>query len=229
MTLKVYYDLLSQPSRALLMFLQVSKVPFEHRPIALAAGEHLSSEFKAISRFQKLPVIDDNGFKLSESIAIVRYLVREKLIPDHWYSRNSQQQARIDEYLEWQHLNTRFHCASYFTVKFRKPLVTGAPPSQATINSYEMKLNKCLNGIENLWLRDNKYLVGNKITVADLFGANEIEQTRIAGFDPREGRPILSAWLERVRNDVNPYYDEVLSTLNELAGNKEDLKASAKI
>lgn len=51
----------------------------------------------------------------------------------------------------------------------------------------------------------------------------------IAGFDPREGRPILSAWLERVRNDVNPYYDEVLSTLNELAGNKEDLKASAKI
>lgn len=39
MTLKVYYDLLSQPSRALLMFLQVSKVPFEHRPIALAAGK----------------------------------------------------------------------------------------------------------------------------------------------------------------------------------------------
>ena len=29
-------------------------------------------------------------------------------VADHWYPKESQAQARVDEYLEWQHLGTRF-------------------------------------------------------------------------------------------------------------------------
>lgn len=32
--------------------------------------------------------------------------------------------------------------------------------------------------------------------------------TEIAGFDPAEGRPLFKEWLERVRKDLNPHYDE---------------------
>ena len=28
-------------------------------------------------------------------------------VADHWYPKESQAQARVDEYLEWQHLGTR--------------------------------------------------------------------------------------------------------------------------
>lgn len=38
MTLKLYYDLMSQPSRALYIFLQVAKIPFESCPVALRNG-----------------------------------------------------------------------------------------------------------------------------------------------------------------------------------------------
>lgn len=41
------------------------------------------------------------------SIAIIRYLAKEKNIPDKWYPKDSKKQARVDEYLEWQHNNTR--------------------------------------------------------------------------------------------------------------------------
>ena len=51
------------------------------------------------------------------SVAILRYLCREYPVPDHWYPSDSQQQARVDEYMAWQHINTRLNCAMYFQSK----------------------------------------------------------------------------------------------------------------
>lgn len=36
---------------------------------------------------------------------------------DHWYPSDSKQQAKVDEYLEWAHLNTRLNCSAYFVAK----------------------------------------------------------------------------------------------------------------
>nr|WEU54068.1 glutathione s-transferase theta-1 [Protohermes costalis] len=217
MALKVYYDLLSQPSRALVMFLQASKVPFEHRRVALKKGEHFTDEYKNISRFQKVPAIDDNGFKLAESVAIMRYLVREKLVPEHWYPRDSKKQALVDEYLEWQHNNTRLHCSWYFRAKWIEPIMAGTPANPRRIEHLERRMSECLDSLEELWLRNNDYLVGDRISIADLLGACEVEQPRIAGYEPRDGRPKLTAWLDRIRTEMNPHYDEVHSEVNKLA------------
>lgn len=72
--MKYYYDLLSQPSRAIYIILKLSKIPFEANEIALAKGEHLTEEYrKTANRFGKVPcIVDDDGFQLSESIAILR-------------------------------------------------------------------------------------------------------------------------------------------------------------
>lgn len=51
------------------------------------------------------------------SIAILRYLCRTYNVADHWYPKDYKKQARIDEYLEWQHNNTRAHCTEYFRNK----------------------------------------------------------------------------------------------------------------
>lgn len=73
MTLKFYFDLLSQPSRALYILFKMTKLPYESIPVALRNGAHLTDEFKNdVNRFQKVPCIIDDGFKLSESVAILR-------------------------------------------------------------------------------------------------------------------------------------------------------------
>ena len=36
---KFYYDLMSQPSRALYIFMKLAKIPFEENPIALRKGK----------------------------------------------------------------------------------------------------------------------------------------------------------------------------------------------
>jgi glutathione S-transferase len=51
------------------------------------------------------------------SVGILRYLCREKNVEDRWYPADSKQQAKVDEYLEWQHLDTRLSCATYFQHK----------------------------------------------------------------------------------------------------------------
>lgn len=66
MALKLYYDLLSQPSRALYIFLKTCNIPFERKIVDLKALEQFAPEYEEVNRFKKVPAIDHNGFKLSE-------------------------------------------------------------------------------------------------------------------------------------------------------------------
>ncbi|CAF4918743.1 unnamed protein product [Pieris macdunnoughi] len=111
MKLKLYYDLMSQPSRAL---------------------------------FKKVPVIDHNGFILTESYIVIRYLACENVIPIMLYPKNSKAQARVDEYLEWQHIGLRLHCAMFFRVKYLNPIYTGKQPDPKLVQSYEKRMINAL-------------------------------------------------------------------------------------
>ena len=106
MTLKFYYDLMSQPCRALYIFLKMTSIPFESKEIALRKLEHFTDEFAQINPMKKVPVIDDDGFRLTESAAIFSYLA-DKYEKHQWYPKDLQTRARIDEYNHWQHLNLR--------------------------------------------------------------------------------------------------------------------------
>lgn len=138
----------------------------------------MTDEFSVnVNRFKKLPAIVDNGFQLSESIAILRYLANRNKIADHWYPQDDQKRARIDEYLEWYHLNTRLFCAKYVLVKFIKPFITGSNPNERQVILAEKHLNQNLDLFEDIWLKSGFFLSGcNEISFADLLAACEIEQ-----------------------------------------------------
>ena len=44
---------------------------------------------------QKVPVLKDGDFTLTESVAMFRYLAREKEVEDHWYPREARAQVNI--------------------------------------------------------------------------------------------------------------------------------------
>ncbi|XP_043505352.1 glutathione S-transferase theta-1-like isoform X4 [Polistes fuscatus] len=225
--LKLYYDLFSQPSRALYIFLKVAGIPFEAKPVKLTKLEHLTPEFEALNPFKKVPVIEHNGFKLIESIAIARYLCREYKVAQHWYPSSSKEQAKVDEYLEWQHLNTRINCASYFFFTYLKPLQTGKSSKPEQIEKYKERMLACLDLIENIWLKDKLFLTGDKISISDIFAACELEQLRLAGYDPRVEWPRINAWMERVQQETKPYYNEAHKLLNNIV-QQQNQTASSK-
>ncbi|KAG0726293.1 Glutathione S-transferase theta-1 [Chionoecetes opilio] len=206
--LRLYVDLMSQPSRAVYIFMKKAKIPFQTNLVNLAKAEHRTEEFTAITPFQRVPAIDDNGFKLSESVAILRYLCREHKVEDHWYPRDSKTQARVDEYLEWQHLNTRISCAMYFQHKFLMPKMFGTEVNQKKVADFQSRMEDALETFETVWLKGQPFLGGSQISIADIIAACELEQPSMAGYDVCEGRPLLTAWFQRVREACHPHYDE---------------------
>ncbi|XP_061241499.1 glutathione S-transferase theta-1 isoform X2 [Bos javanicus] len=75
-----------------------------------AEGQHLSDAFAQVNPLQKVPVLKDGDFILTESVAILLYLARKYKVPDHWYPQDLQACARVDEYLAWQHTALRRNC-----------------------------------------------------------------------------------------------------------------------
>ncbi|KAK3803395.1 hypothetical protein RRG08_019160 [Elysia crispata] len=256
MPLRVYYDLMSQPSRAVYMFLRLNNVPFEAKPVALRKGEHFGEEYKKINPFSLVPAIDDDGFKLTESIAIVKYMIQERGLSDHWFPaknpkkqarveeylhwyhantrlpsamliqhlyligkydlhehwyprQNLEKQARVEEFLHWQHLNTRFLCASLFQNLLIIPRATGKPIDLAAAEKFRKKVSTMVTQLEGYFLNDRKYLAGDEISIADIFGACELMQL-FACQEHRlfESSPTVKAWMERVKKDTNPHFDE---------------------
>jgi len=213
MVLKIYFDFLSQPSRAVLLLARANSIPCKEIPVALRKGEHKTDEFEKINRFQKVPAIDHDGFLLAESVAILRYMCRTFPVKDHWYPKDSQAMAKVDEYMSWQHLNVRSYGSLYFMTQFIPMMMGGDLPSSSKISKLADGLGKAVDDMENIWLKNTPYVAGNNITIADLLASTELEMPGIVGYNMREGRPNVSKYLDLVKSTLSPHYEDVHAML----------------
>ncbi|TMW42019.1 hypothetical protein DOY81_012901 [Sarcophaga bullata] len=123
------------------------------------------------------------------------------------------QRARVDEFLQWQHTGIRTSCSLYFRFTWAQAKLFGYPASEGKIRKYQKMMEKDLNQMENLWLSGTKFLVGNEITAADVFGACEIEQIRCAGYEIKDKYPKMYKWIENVRKQLAPHFEEAHHTV----------------
>ncbi len=191
---KLYIDYLSQPSRAVLALCLLAKIPYEVNEVRVLKLDQLKPEFKKMNPMRKVPTIDDNGFILYESHAILRYLCDAKNAPDHLYPKDPKRRALIDLYLDWHHANTR-KAAYYFQVYFKHLF----PPGFVTwsFEDIDNVVNQAFKMIETVFLKDGKYINGeDDITIADISAACEIMQLKATKFDFSKF-PKLEAWLKR--------------------------------
>ena len=123
MTLKVLLDVMSQPSRAVLIFCRAAAIPHEFKPIMVGKLENKKEDFLKINPLGTVPAVDDGGVAIKDSSAILRYLCRTRDLPDHWFPRDPVAESKVDEFLHWQHLNVRAGCALYFRKRWIDPMI----------------------------------------------------------------------------------------------------------
>ena len=85
MPIKLYIDFLSQPSRAVYILCLLAKIEHKIEIVSYFKGETRTKEFAKINANKKLPVIDDDGFLIFESGAILRYLSNSYLPSNNPY------------------------------------------------------------------------------------------------------------------------------------------------
>ncbi|XP_051925057.1 glutathione S-transferase theta-1a [Hippocampus zosterae] len=225
--MELYMDLLSQPCRSVFMFAKLNAIPFDFKMVDLAKGEQYGEEFGKISPVRKVPVMKDGDFILTESVAILQYLAEKHAsrIPDHWYPADLRQRARVNEYLSWQQMNLRAHGSKVFLLKNMYPLVMGQPVPKDKMSSVVEELSQTVDVLEKYFLGENLFLCGASISLADLVAVAEIMQPVSSGVDVFSGRPKLSAWRERVKEEVGvALFDEANAAIMTSGGVAQSLR-----
>uniref|UniRef100_W5L429 glutathione transferase n=1 Tax=Astyanax mexicanus TaxID=7994 RepID=W5L429_ASTMX len=209
MGLEIYLDLVSQPCRAVYLFVRAASIPFEFKKISLMAGEQHSEDFSKINILKKVPAIRDGDFCLAESVAIMIYLAEKYNTPDNWYPADLQKRARVNEFLSWQHTAIRPHGGRMLWLKVMIPKVMGVEVPQEKMDAALEDLDSSLKLFDEKFLQDRPFIAGDQISLADLFAVVTIMQPVGAGVDVFETRPKLSAWKDRVRDAVgSELFDE---------------------
>uniref|UniRef100_A0A3B3BT31 Glutathione S-transferase theta 1a n=1 Tax=Oryzias melastigma TaxID=30732 RepID=A0A3B3BT31_ORYME len=191
--MELYLDLLSPPCRAVFLFAKTLKIPFDFKHVELAEGQQYSEEFAKLSIVKKVPVLKDGDFVLTESTAILKYLARKCLVADHWFPADLRQQALVNEYSSWQHLNLRSHCSKVFLFKTLFPAIMGSEVSKEKMDIALEDLRHSLDLLEEKFLKDKLFLVSNKISLADVVAVVEVMQSQYNPKSKAEKRKLHSS------------------------------------
>ncbi|KAE9004629.1 hypothetical protein PR003_g16646 [Phytophthora rubi] len=209
---ELYASPISQPSRAVFWLCKANNHPIEYKYTDSGKGETRTETFLQLSPIGKIPVLKDGEFVLTECHAIMLYLA-DKHGWESWCPKDLKIRARIHEYTNWHHLNTRRSSEIFFN-QLMVNIGRGTPAMEAMLQK-KHKIIADMFRILEFWLRHgNLYLVSNtKPTVVDLSCYNEVVQLEVMGLltDVEKDFPKVAAWLKRMK-DV-PHHDEMLAPM----------------
>lgn len=232
----VYVDHLSQPARAVMMFIRLNNLPVQEHLIHIGRLQHKQEEYLAVYPLGKIPCLKEGEWLLPESSAILRYLATKykSHIADHWFSEEPRARATVEAAMDWHHGNIRPGSAPVVWHHVLAPLrkQNGNDP---IAKHAEGVLLQSLEALEGFWLKNTKFVAGNKISVADLLLCTELSGLRlldgaVKGKDMDawlQPFPRTVAWMAAVRDDTLPVYDDVHVIMNKAAERFKQRKAAA--
>lgn len=171
------------------MVAEALKVKLSLKPIDLMQREHFHPGYLKLNPHHTIPTLVDNEFVLSESRAICIYLVEKYGRNDSLYPKNAKTRAAINHliYFDMGTLYNRL-AACYVA-----PFFSGIPPTEQQTEA----LNEAVGFLE-LFLKDKKYLVSYKLTIADLILLSSVSTLEAFGYD-LSGYPNIRNWLETMK------------------------------
>lgn len=164
--------------------------------VNLVAGEGQRPEYLAIHPAGKVPAMDDDGFRLFESGAIMRYLARKQ--DSDLYPSSITQQAFVDQ---WS-LFVSIHIASAMgKVLFNRELykIVGAEPNAHELEEAVGFLGRFLPIIDTQ-LGQSSFLASEGLSIADLMLLAWLDPAEMAQVD-LSAYAHVSTWRNRLKTE----------------------------
>jgi len=185
--LTLYGAMMSRAHRVVWM-LKETGIEYRHVPTPFLNGATRTPEFLAINPNGRVPVIDDDGLVLFESMAINLYLANT--YPSQLSPRTGREQALATQWSFW------------VVTEIEKPLLFAAAnrflfaPAERDEGEAVMALRRLRRPLSVLeaQLRRSSFLLGSQFGVADLNVSVVMTLMRLAGLELSE-YPGVDAWL----------------------------------
>lgn len=177
--------------RKVLVSLAEKNVPYEHRPVMFHAPD---SDFQAASPLGKIPAIEDGGFKLADSSAILWYLERKHPTPAMVPS-DPQVLGRAVWFDKFGDTELFGKLIVPFVERILKPNMMGKPTDEAAVTkALDADLPPLFDYLERQI--SGPYLAGDAFSIADISIATGFYNFHVAEAHIDAGRwPKLSAYI----------------------------------
>jgi len=150
-----------------------------------------SKEWKAKSLTGKTPMLETPEGNLVESAAIARYIAA--IGEGHLAGSNAFETAQVNQWIDYSHTTIQAHMYNVVRAIFGY----GEPADPEVFNNSVKEIKEIVKTI-NVHLQGKKYLVAERVTVADVAIAVQLiplfQTTLDGGF--RKAMPNVTAWLE---------------------------------
>ena len=177
--LKIYGGNLSSFCNKVRLVANAIGLEYEYKKINFKEREHKAPDFLKMHPAGKIPIIDDDGFFVFESNAIIKYLAEKN--NSSLYPKELKQKTQVDQWIDF----CSFHVGNAMDkILFNKVF---APRIKVTIDERAIQdgymfLNRYLPVIEEQIGRDG-FLVGKKMTLADVNCLAILDPCEIADVD----------------------------------------------
>ncbi len=186
--LTIYGADLSPPSCKARFVANALGLDYEYRRIDLLAGENRSEAHLRLHPGGKVPVIDDDGFVLFESNAIIRYLAAKCESP--LYPNQLKQRAIVDQ---WTAFVSHHVATALGTVLMNRVFAhfLNVEVDKRALSEGLSSLERFLPVVDGP-LEERRYLAGGELSIADF--------NLLASLDPAEVAQVdLSGYLNLTR------------------------------
>jgi glutathione S-transferase len=199
MSLKLHVFPLSPRAFKVLLVAHHLGIDYESCFLDLTKGAQRAPEYTALNPNQRMPLLDDDGYVLWESNAIVEYLASKV---DGWLPRDAQGRLALTKWLYWDSNHWDPACAIFVFERVVKPHFGLGETSEREI-ARGAALFKRLAGVLNGELEKHRYVMDDSLSIADLALASPFCVGEHARFPLEEYRAIqrwqadikaLSAW-----------------------------------
>ena len=157
-------------------------------------GKTKSPEYLAMNPNALVPVIEEDGFVLYESNAIVRYLAARDPGGKLWPG-DLRKRADVDRWMEWQ--------STSFTPAMRDAFwqLVRTPEGKRDLGAVEKSRaeSERLAGILDAHLANRRYLTESGFTAADIVVGCAAHRWLLLPV-PRESRPNLQRWYDEIKS-----------------------------
>ena len=192
MTLKIWGRMSSVNVQKVVWAARELELPFERVDAGGAFGGNRTPEYLRMNPNGKIPLIDDDGFVLWESNAIVRYLAARHGAGTLW-PNDLRQRADADRWMDWQATELTPAMRNAFMQLIRTAAEARSPALVGESNA----ATEALMAILDEHLAGRHFLCAQQFTVADIAVGASVH--RWFGLpQPHAPRPNVQGWYRRL-------------------------------